>query len=134
MVGFPGESDDDFRETLSLFRQVRFTTAFMFAFSPRPGTPAAGMEHPVPVAVAKARLAELIALQTAVTREIYAGMTGKTIEALFTERQKKRGREWMGQDDGCKRVLLSCDGDLAGMILPVKVRSATGMTLIAERT
>ena len=133
MTGFPGETDRDFRETVALFRDVRFTTAFMFAFSARPGTAAAGMEGGVPAVVAKERLAELIALQTGITREIYGSMVGRSADVLFTERQRARGRQWFGQDHGCKRVLLACEQDVAGAILRVNVRRSTGMTLVAER-
>jgi tRNA-2-methylthio-N6-dimethylallyladenosine synthase len=133
MTGFPGETPRDFEDTLSLFRQTRFTAAFMFAFSPRPGTAAASFPDQVPAAVGRERLAELIALQTATTQEHYAAMVGREVNALITGRLPKRERPWIGQDHGCKRVLVACDGDLAGTILPLTVASATGMSLIAER-
>jgi tRNA-2-methylthio-N6-dimethylallyladenosine synthase len=133
MVGFPGETQEEFLETLSLFKQVRFTTAFMFAYSPRLGTQAANMEGEIPHAVKKERLAELIALQTGITKEYYDAMPGKTISVLVTERQRGRDRLWMGQDNGCKRVLLACDNVIAGTILQVRVVKSTGMTLVCER-
>ncbi len=133
MVGFPQETESDFQETLSLFRQVKFTSAFMFAFSPRPGTKAAAMPGQVPVAVKMERLNTLIQLQTYITKKKYSKMIGKKVEVLFTIRQDRKSRAWMGQDYGCKRVLLSCKSDLAGMILNTKIVRSTGMTLIAER-
>jgi tRNA-2-methylthio-N6-dimethylallyladenosine synthase len=133
MVGFPGETHEDYLETLSLFKQVRFTTAFMFAYSARSGTLAAGMDGEITHALKKERLSELIALQTGITKEYYDAMPGRTISALFTEKQRGRDRLWMGQDNGCKRVLLACDDAIAGTILPVRVIKSTGMTLVCER-
>jgi tRNA-2-methylthio-N6-dimethylallyladenosine synthase len=134
MTGFPTESEADFQETLSLVREVRFTAAFMFHFSPRPQTKAAAMDGVIDPSTAKARLRELIDLQTGITKEHYQSMVGKTIDVLFTEKQEKSERGWMGQDNGCKRVLFACSDDLAGTILPMKIKVTTGMTLVAERS
>ena len=134
IVGFPSETKRDFQDTLSLFKEVRYTAAFMFAYSKRENTPAAAMIDDVPSEVKKERLAALIDLQTAITKEHYATMVGKTIEVLFIER--KRGSEdlWMGQDNGCKRTLLTCNENIAGMILKVRAVRSSGMTIILERT
>jgi tRNA-2-methylthio-N6-dimethylallyladenosine synthase len=133
MVGFPGETAADFQDTLALFRDVRFTAAFQFAFSPRAGTAAAGLAGQVPAEVKKERLTALIALQTGITKQAYAAMVGATAAVLFTQRQDDDPDMWMGQDEGCKRVLLRCTEELAGTILTVKIVKSTGMTLIAER-
>ena len=133
LVGFPTETDSEFRETLSLVREARFTTAFMFAYSPREGTAAAGMEGEIPKQEKLSRLAELIALQTEITREIYEKTVGQELEVLITEKQQKRDKAWMGQDKGCKRILISCEELVAGMIFKVKAIRSTGMTLIVER-
>jgi tRNA-2-methylthio-N6-dimethylallyladenosine synthase len=134
MVGFPSESERDFRDTLSLFREVRYTTAFMFAYSKRGNTRAASMTDDVPVEEKKARLAELIGLQTGITKEKYAAMTGKPVEVLVTEKQQRGSGMWMGQDGGCKRTLLACAHNIAGTILQGRVVRSSGMTLIVERT
>jgi tRNA-2-methylthio-N6-dimethylallyladenosine synthase len=133
MVGFPGESDRDFNQTLSLFREVRYTSAFMFAYSERTGTAAARMADQLPTALRKERLNTLIELQTAITRQHYASAVGREAHVLVTGRQDRRDRMLMGQDGGTKRVLISCDRDLTGTILPVKIVKSTGMTLIGER-
>jgi tRNA-2-methylthio-N6-dimethylallyladenosine synthase len=133
MTGFPGESEKDFEETMSLVRKVGFTTAFMFAYSPREETAAALLPGTVAETVSKERLARLIAEQTSITRNIYEQCIGKPAPVLFTERQTKRDRAWMGQDYGCKRVLLYCDKDLSGTILHVRIIKSSGMTLIAEK-
>jgi tRNA-2-methylthio-N6-dimethylallyladenosine synthase len=133
MVGFPSESPDDFRDTLSLFRQVRFTTAFMFIYSKRGGTAAAAMDDDVTVLEKKSRLKELIDCQTGITKEIYGEMTGKTMSVLFTARQDGGNGMWMGQDNGCKRVLVACEKSLAGMILPIRAERSSGMTLVGKQ-
>jgi tRNA-2-methylthio-N6-dimethylallyladenosine synthase len=133
MTGFPGETEDDFSETLSLVKATRFTSVFMFAYSPRPGTAAEKMPGTVHPTVAKERLKELIAIQTEITKEHYAAMVGKSIQVLCTERQAEEPQLWMGQDFGCKRVLVACDTDLTGTILNARVRSTSGMTLLCER-
>jgi tRNA-2-methylthio-N6-dimethylallyladenosine synthase len=133
MVGFPGETDEEFRDTLSLVRDARFTAAFMFAYSPRAGTAAASMEELISKEEKTARLAELIALQTEITRKIYEKAVGSELEILVTDRQEKRDRAWMGTDLGCKRVLVSGAGIETGMICKVRAVRSSGMTLIAER-
>jgi tRNA-2-methylthio-N6-dimethylallyladenosine synthase len=136
LVGFPTESDAEFRETLALARTARFTAAFMFAYSPREGTAAAAMPETIDRAEKMARLSELIALQTKITREAYEAAVGKEVEVLITERQRKRGMEWMGQDGGCKRVLVSdCGGGgiAAGTIVRARAVRSSGMTLAAEK-
>jgi len=133
MVGFPHETDRDFELTLDLFRQVRFTAAFMFAFSLRPGTKAAALKELVPEHVKKERLKILVDLQTEITKAHYAAMVGKRVEVLFTHKQERKSKAWMGQDYGCKRVLFYCQDTLAGTILTLPVVQSTGMTLIAER-
>ncbi len=133
MVGFPGETDEQFQETLSLFQQVRYTTAYMFAYSVRTGTAAEKYEDQVSTEIKKERLKKLIDIQTEITKEKYASMVGKEGEALFTRRQDKNNHEWIGQDFGFKRVLLDSEDDLYGKITPFRVKSSTGMTLVAER-
>jgi tRNA-2-methylthio-N6-dimethylallyladenosine synthase len=133
MVGFPTESRQDFLDTLSLFKQVRFTTAFMFMYSKRENTAAFSMGDDVGVTEKKQRLRELIDCQTSITKEMYQAMVGKKLSVLFTGQQDGGERLWMGQDDGCKRVLVPCDTPLAGMILPIRATKSSGMTLIGEK-
>jgi tRNA-2-methylthio-N6-dimethylallyladenosine synthase len=81
IVGFPGETDEEFEATLAAMRRFRFDGAYMFKYSPRPGTPAAEMEQVAP-AVADARLQELIRLQSEITLERNAEMVGREFEVL----------------------------------------------------
>lgn len=132
LVGFPGETETDFQATMEIVRRVRFTTAFMFAYSVREGTAAATLADTVPKSEKLSRLRTLIDVQTSITREIYALMVGKRVDLMISARQEKRDRLWMATDSGCKRALISCNDARAGMILTAKVKSAGGMTLICE--
>ena len=134
MVGFPSETEQDFNDTLSLFREVRYTAAFMFAFSKRENTRAADMVDTVSAEEKRARLAALIDLQTSITKEHYAAMINRPLEILFLEQQRGKAKCWIGQDNGWKRALLACADNIAGMILQVRAIRSSGMTLIVERT
>jgi tRNA-2-methylthio-N6-dimethylallyladenosine synthase len=133
MVGFPSETEEEFKETLDLVKEIRFTTAFMFAYSVREGTRAAEMTDDIPGELKLNRLKELIELQTAITRSIYEGFVGKELQILVSGRQEKKDKLWMGMDQGCKRLLLSCENAEAGMIFNVRAVKSSGMTLICER-
>lgn len=132
LVGFPGETYEDFRKTVDLMQTVRFTSAFMFAYSPRPGTMAADRTETISPEEKHRRLEEVIALQTQITKEHFARMVGKTVRVLLSD-QREDGM-WMGQDAGCKNVLVSCSDCHSGMILDTTVVRSSGMTLLCERT
>ena len=83
IVGFPGETEEDFQATLDVVREARFSTAFMFIYSPRPGTPAAAMEQ-IPHEVAQERLERLIALQEQITQENFESFVGRDVEVMVT--------------------------------------------------
>src|SRR5262249_268558 len=82
IVGFPGEARAQFESTLSLVQEAQFDGAFMFAYSPRPGTPAHGWDGEVPDAEKKARLNELIALQNSISKAKNERLVGTTHEVL----------------------------------------------------
>jgi tRNA-2-methylthio-N6-dimethylallyladenosine synthase len=134
MTGFPSESEQDFADTLSLLREVRFTAAFMFAYSPRPGTAAHRMADDVPRHVKTERLGRIIEVQTAITKERYAAMVGREVEALVAGPNGRRPGQWIGQDIGCKRIALTCPEDLTGMILRARVVKSSGMTLVCTKS
>jgi len=83
MLGFPGETEEQFRATLDFVEEVRFDSAFMFAYSPRPGTKASAMPDQIPYRVKVERLAKLIELQNRVSAEINASLVGATVEVLI---------------------------------------------------
>jgi tRNA-2-methylthio-N6-dimethylallyladenosine synthase len=90
IVGFPGETDRDFEDTLDLVRQARFAGAFTFQYSPRPGTPAAGMDDQVPAAVVAERYQRLAALVEDVTLAENEAFTGREVEVLVAEGEGRK--------------------------------------------
>ena len=133
MVGFPEETEEQFVETLTLFEEVRFTSAFMFIYSPREGTPAEKWGETLTQKEKVVRLNRLIDLQTKITKEEYELAVGSEQEVLFTARQEKGDKSWIGTSYGFKRIVLTSDEDLAGKIVKVKIVRSSGMTLIAEK-
>ena len=89
IVGFPGETEEEFQETLSLIREVEFTSLFTFIYSPRVGTPAAKMEDPNSHEVKAARMANLLKTQETIAAKRCAGMVGKTYRVLVEEQARE---------------------------------------------
>lgn len=96
IVGFPGETEEDFEETLDVVRQVGFTSAYTFIYSKRSGTPAAKMENQVPLAVKKERLNRLMALQNENSLKCHEKLVGQTVEVL-AEGPSKQKTVWNGR-------------------------------------
>jgi tRNA-2-methylthio-N6-dimethylallyladenosine synthase len=92
IVGFPGETDEDFNATMRLVEEIGYASAYSFKFSPRPGTPAAGMGEQVPAEVMDARLQELQALLNAQQATFNAASVGKRTEILLERRGKLAGQ------------------------------------------
>ena len=82
IVGFPGETDEDFAATLEVVRRARFAAAFTFQYSPRPGTPAAGFDDQIPAEVVRERYARLVELQERISLESNEALIGSTVEVL----------------------------------------------------
>jgi tRNA-2-methylthio-N6-dimethylallyladenosine synthase len=93
IVGFPGETEEDFQATLDVVEQSRFATAFTFQYSKRPGTPAADLPDQLPKAVVQERFERLTALQDRIAREENARQVGATVEVLVTDQQGRKGSE-----------------------------------------
>jgi tRNA-2-methylthio-N6-dimethylallyladenosine synthase len=129
MVGFPGESEDDFAATLELVRLVRYDAAFLFKYNPRPGTPAYAWVDDVPPAVKQSRLSELIAVQAEITREVNQSLVGNLEDVLVEGTARKgglRGRIPRGQ-------VVNFGGDAhPGDIVQVRIISGSGHTLKGE--
>ncbi|WP_182173815.1 tRNA (N6-isopentenyl adenosine(37)-C2)-methylthiotransferase MiaB [Flaviflexus equikiangi] len=90
IVGFPGETEEDFQATLDVVEQSRFSSAFTFLYSPRPGTPAADMENQVPAEVASERYNRLLALQNRISTEENEAMVGRTVNILIAEGEGRK--------------------------------------------
>jgi tRNA-2-methylthio-N6-dimethylallyladenosine synthase len=129
MVGFPGESEDDFAATLELVRLVRYDAAFLFKYNPRSGTPAYTMDDDVPPSVKQARLSELIAVQAEITREINQSLVGNMGEVLVEGGARKGG--WRGRIPRGQVVNFAGDAN-TGEFVQVKIVSGSGHTLKGE--
>ncbi|MGN0040151.1 MAG: tRNA (N6-isopentenyl adenosine(37)-C2)-methylthiotransferase MiaB, partial [Rhodococcus sp. (in: high G+C Gram-positive bacteria)] len=93
IVGFPGETEEDFQDTLDVVEQARFTSAFTFQYSKRPGTPAAEMDGQVPKAVVQERYERLIALQERITLEANRELVGTEVELLVAAGEGRKNAE-----------------------------------------
>ena len=139
IVGFPGETDEDFEETLSAVREIGFADAYTFIFSPRDGTPATRMpaELTVPAEVASERLQRLVETVRAMSRARNMGLLGTRHEVLV-EREAKRGEAMlMARTRDFKTVLVPGDGSMLGRYLTVELTGTTGSTftgsIVTER-
>ena len=90
IVGFPGETEEDFAETMRVVREARFALAFTFQYSPRPGTPAAGMADQVPKAVVQERFERLVALQNQIAYEENQKQVGSTVDVLVASNEGRK--------------------------------------------
>ncbi len=104
IVGFPGETDEDFEQTMKLVDEVRFDGSFSFVFSPRPGTPAANLRDDTPHAVKLARLQRLQARLHEIAQEYSRALVGTRQRVLVEGRSKKDGNELAGRTE-CNRVV-----------------------------
>ena len=128
IVGHPGESERDFADTLALAEEVGFAGAFAFAYSPRPGTPAAAADDGVPDAAKRERLA---ALQASLSRQRAAfnrGAVGRELRVLF-ERPGRHPGQWVGRSPYMQAVHVDDDGIAAGDFAAVRVVGATENSL-----
>jgi tRNA-2-methylthio-N6-dimethylallyladenosine synthase len=130
IVGFPGETEDDFAATATLMAELEFDGAFIFKYSPRPGTEAAGWVDDVPRPVKESRNQALLALQAGISRRRLERWIGREVEVLVEERNRR------GQLAGHTRqnVNAVCDGPdhLIGALIQVRIQRVTATTLIGE--
>ena len=98
IVGFPGETDAAFDDTLKIMQEVGYSSSFMFSYSPRPGTPANELPDSVPLETKKRRLQEIISLQSRLTAEQGQAFIGKNIEVLIEGRSSKPGYVFKGRN------------------------------------
>ncbi|MFO0370974.1 MAG: tRNA (N6-isopentenyl adenosine(37)-C2)-methylthiotransferase MiaB [Brevundimonas sp.] len=122
IVGFPGETDRDFEDTLDLVRRVGYASSFSFLYSPRPGTPAATMAAPVPDEVARSRLHALQALLTNQQVAFNAAQAGRTLPVLF-EKRGRHSRQAIGRSPFLQSVHVDDADHLIGRIVEVEIVS-----------
>jgi tRNA-2-methylthio-N6-dimethylallyladenosine synthase len=130
IVGFPGETEDDFQETVTLVAAAAFDDAFTFKFSPREGTPAVRLKDAVPDDVAGARLERLIAAVRGVARAKNARLVG-TVHEVLVEGQAKRGDLLQSRTRTNKVALLAGPAEWIGTYRRVRLTGTTGSTFTA---
>lgn len=127
IVGFPGETEEQFENTLHLMREIRFDGAFMFIYSPRPGTPAGEMEQ-LPLLVKKQRFQKLAEMQNSISMEINQALIGKSFEVLVEGASPKDGTIGQGYSREFKMMHFPLEGadprDLAGRLVKVRTETA----------
>ncbi len=122
IVGFPGESDEDFADTMDVLEKVRFDALFSFKYSPRPHTAAAEFENQIDAQTASKRLQTLQARHKEIQKEIMDSQVGTTVEVLFEE--LKSDGKVAGRSDEGRLVMVEGSEELLGKILPVKIERA----------
>ena len=131
IVGFPGETYEDFKETLSLIREVEFTSLFTFIFSPRAGTPAEKMDDPISAEEKSKWFQELLDVQEEIAAKRCSSMVGKTEKVLIESVKEKTG-ELNARTSGNIIVELNGDKDLIGTFQKAKITSARNWILKGE--
>ena len=126
IVGFPGETAEEFEETMTLIEKVRYDSLFTFIFSPRPGTPAAKMEDPTPKEEKNARFDRLCALQNSISEEIHQSYVNKTVRCLVDGRDKDM---LTARTEGGRLVRFAGNDALIGTYQNITITGATTWSL-----
>lgn len=129
IVGFPGESDEDFEQTLKLVKELRFDMAYTFIYSPRSGTPAAKREDQIAEEVKKERLNKLMDIQNRISYQKNQKLIGKIQKILVTGPSNRDENVYEGRTGTNKICFINKRPDLIGKIVKVKIDSAKSWTL-----
>jgi len=133
IVGFPGESEADFQETLEVMDHVKFDSAFTFKYSPRPWTKAAQYSDQVPEEIKQERLERLIDLQKEHTLLRNRQLIDKVEWVLVEKESKKSSRQWAGRTDSNKWVIFDKGSAKIKDLVPVRITAAHGVTLQGQQ-
>lgn len=133
IVGFPGETEEDFQETLDVIRQSRYSTAFTFIYSKRTGTPAAVMEDQVPEDVVKDRFERMLEVLNPIVHEVHEAEVGKVLTVFAEETSKQDETILTGRADNNMLVHFPGEKEWIGQMIPVKITENKTFYLIGER-
>ena len=131
IVGFPGETEEDYLQTEALVKEVDFASAFTFVYSKRQGTKAAEMENQIPEDVQKDRIMRLVALVNSLTRKKSEKYVGKTVEILCEDYDEKKGL-YLGRDEFGRMGYFQSTENKIGDFVQLKVTKANGISLFGE--
>ncbi|MCR5183679.1 MAG: tRNA (N6-isopentenyl adenosine(37)-C2)-methylthiotransferase MiaB [Opitutales bacterium] len=134
IVGFPGETEEDFELTKSLFHEARFDMAYIFRYSVRKGAPAEILGDPVPEAEKDRRDKELLAILEGYSIARNRALIGSVQEVLVEGRAKRGERMYQGRNNGDRRVIFEGDDSLIGALVKVKIESVTVTALTGTLT
>ncbi len=132
IVGFPGETEEDFQDTLDVVKKVRFDLAYTFLYSKRTGTKAAKMENQVPEHIKKERFQRLVELQNSIGTEINLQYEGRAEEVLAEGKSRQSDAMYTGRTRNYKLVNFTCDKDPTGQMVSVRIRRAWPFWLEGE--
>lgn len=132
MIGFPGETEEDFEAAYSLMKEVKYEDAFMYYYNPREGTPAAKWPDQIPLETKKERLQKIIDLQLVITQAEMEKQVGKTITVLADKTTLENPNELLGKTERDERVAFAADKSLIGSFVRVKLTSLNGHTFKGE--
>ncbi|MFR1555247.1 MAG: MiaB/RimO family radical SAM methylthiotransferase, partial [Coriobacteriales bacterium] len=131
IVGFPGETEEDYLATEELVKKADFASAFTFVYSPRTGTKAAAMENQVPEEVQKDRIMRLVELVNSLTRKKSEKYVGTTAEILCEDYDEKKGL-YLGRDEFGRMGYFKSEENLVGQFVNLKITQANGISLYGE--
>ena len=128
MMGFPGETEEDVEQTLSLMNEIRYENAFMYYYNPREGTPATKMEDQLSEEVKKARLQKVIDLQLKITAEEMQKRVGSEVKVLVEGVSRDNPGELLGKTEQDERIAFAADKSLIGTFVRAKIEALSGNT------
>lgn len=131
MVGFPGETDEDFLDSMSLLDLVKYDGAFTFVYSKRKGTVAAAMEDQVPEDIKRERIIKMVDLQNSINRERSSKLLGSKVVVLCEDYDGKK-EMYMGRDDKNRMIYFKSDKDLIGQFVNCIIKETGGISLFGE--
>ncbi|MCM1321260.1 MAG: tRNA (N6-isopentenyl adenosine(37)-C2)-methylthiotransferase MiaB [Bacteroides sp.] len=131
LIGFPGETEDEFEQTMSLMSEIRYEAAYMYYYNPRENTPAASYPQQIPMEIKKERLARIIALQLEITQSEMKRRLGKTVRVLAESVSRDDSRELLGRTERDERVVFAAEEKLIGTFAEVSLDSLSGNTFRA---
>jgi len=132
IIGFPGETEEDFKDTLKLVERAQFDNAYIFAYSERPGTPAEKLADDVTSEEKGRRLQEVMKAQKAVSLRKNQALIGSEQEVLFESETRREAGRYVGRTRAYKRVVGSSKEDLRGLVRTVRITAAADETLLGE--
>ena len=132
IVGFPGETEEDFQKTLDVVSKVRYDSIYTFIYSPRKGTPAAVMEEQIPEEIQKERFNRLVDLQNSISKDFNDSMVEKTVKVLVDGKSKNNENVYMSRTENNRIVHFESDKDYTGQFINIKITRGDTFALYGE--